>query len=81
MKYIIQVIIKQNIGLLGHDLWIQVKFIVSRFADRKHKASFRLHKWLFPVSAPHRQSTYVEQLSVVVNHNLNKCVNHGESGD
>jgi len=60
---------KENIGPLGPDLWIQVKYILSRLTElyctRRHSVCI---KWLFPASVYPRQSTYVDQLSVVVTH-------------
>jgi len=47
-----QVIIKENNGPIGPDLWIQVKFNVSRLAEllstRRHSVSIT---WLFPANA------------------------------
>ena len=42
----------ENIGPLGPNVWIEVKFIVSGLAElyctRRHSVCF---KWLFPASA------------------------------
>jgi len=47
-----QVNMNENVGPLGSDLWIQVKFIVWRLAElyctRRHSVCIT---WLFPASA------------------------------
>ena len=45
--------------------------VSGSYCTRRH--SLRI-KWLFPSSIFPRQPTYVEQLSVVVIHNLKKCL-------